>query len=498
METNKQVFSIVGPHTGHYYGDIVFILSRDLMSHPDFSVTCSAATYFNSGRVFDNYRWLGRKSSADQHQIVYHQMKMNAAQPDFDEVLACLLTAMCGKGDNVSLKDFLTWWRAQDSHDVLEGHLPAVISVAAIEKIIIPQDIFDALTPYERAALKTWMPERCIVQTSPLGANTNPSDISHPPRRELMVKAFEVAQEPVSRPMPGFTFTSKYSPEATLFGLPIHVPKDWKEVHFYFRAIGTAFFVVLGDKSSTILINITRGDALAHGFAFIAANSTPSDAGVLRPHLPQLSAAKKASSLPGFGKKLCGQDHADYHITFVCTSKTVRVEHCGGSFYIAQEKLELSSADFPGYVRSFNLFGADTNVTFEGVRIFDRAQKDLTPVIATPTVTLPTPAKRAAGQTTGGPATTAAPPSTTAPVPPTPPPATTTRLPSPIASSAQVKWSWESDQGELEYSPADMLIIEAAYQVRPDVFSCLLVANRRMHAYRASRQTSSSTRSTFL
>ena len=189
METDQQVFSIVGPHTGNSYGDIILIFRRDLMFHPDFSVTCSAATSFRSGRVFEQYPWLGNEATHAGRKALFDKMKMNAAQPDFEEVLTQLITKMCAKGKNVTLAAFMAWWREQNSHFVLEGHLPAVVSVAAIEKIIIPQDIFDSLTAYQRSALRTWMPDENIIRTSPLGTSIEPNDNKHPARKILMDKA---------------------------------------------------------------------------------------------------------------------------------------------------------------------------------------------------------------------------------------------------------------------------------------------------------------------
>ena len=34
MGTDKHVFSIVGPHTGAYYGDIILVLRSEIMHHP--------------------------------------------------------------------------------------------------------------------------------------------------------------------------------------------------------------------------------------------------------------------------------------------------------------------------------------------------------------------------------------------------------------------------------------------------------------------------------
>lgn len=77
MGTNRHVFSTIGPHTGAYYGDIMFVLSSDVMHHPDFNMTPHAATSFNSGRTFSRRPWIGQKP-ADVLPI-YHRCKLNGS-----------------------------------------------------------------------------------------------------------------------------------------------------------------------------------------------------------------------------------------------------------------------------------------------------------------------------------------------------------------------------------------------------------------------------------
>ncbi|CAF5229586.1 unnamed protein product, partial [Rotaria magnacalcarata] len=35
LGTDKHVFSVLGPHLGHYYGDIFLVFKSDVMFHPD-------------------------------------------------------------------------------------------------------------------------------------------------------------------------------------------------------------------------------------------------------------------------------------------------------------------------------------------------------------------------------------------------------------------------------------------------------------------------------
>ena len=35
LGTDKHVFSILGPHFGHYYGDVILVFKREILHHPD-------------------------------------------------------------------------------------------------------------------------------------------------------------------------------------------------------------------------------------------------------------------------------------------------------------------------------------------------------------------------------------------------------------------------------------------------------------------------------
>jgi hypothetical protein len=58
LGTDKHVFSILGPHRGHYYGDIVLVFKSEAMLHPDANFSPQAATSFASGRTFTHRPWV--------------------------------------------------------------------------------------------------------------------------------------------------------------------------------------------------------------------------------------------------------------------------------------------------------------------------------------------------------------------------------------------------------------------------------------------------------
>ncbi|CAF4930143.1 unnamed protein product [Rotaria sp. Silwood1] len=53
LGTDKHVFSILGPHLGHYYGDIIIVFKKEIMFHPDANFSIQAGTSFGpSGNAY--------------------------------------------------------------------------------------------------------------------------------------------------------------------------------------------------------------------------------------------------------------------------------------------------------------------------------------------------------------------------------------------------------------------------------------------------------------
>ena len=148
MKTNETVFSILGPHTGHYYGCIILIFKRDIMAHADFSTTCCAGTGYASGNA-KKLKWkkLAWPSSGDKEENPerqeriksYHNQKITGALPEYYELIAKELAACTGKGKDATREDVqaLYSYSGVDSHDVFEGHLPAVCPFSEVAKIIV-------------------------------------------------------------------------------------------------------------------------------------------------------------------------------------------------------------------------------------------------------------------------------------------------------------------------------------------------------------------------
>ena len=70
LGTDKHVFSIVGPHFGHHYGDIMIVLEQTVMHHPDFNMTPCAGTGFRSGNARIRHSTTGSRSVTSRSFIV--------------------------------------------------------------------------------------------------------------------------------------------------------------------------------------------------------------------------------------------------------------------------------------------------------------------------------------------------------------------------------------------------------------------------------------------
>ncbi|CAF1358055.1 unnamed protein product, partial [Didymodactylos carnosus] len=77
LGTNQHVFSILGPHTGHYYGDIVIVFKPELMLHPDSNFTIQAATTFLSGNTHKSRPWLKDLSTRPDRLKQFHSAKLH-------------------------------------------------------------------------------------------------------------------------------------------------------------------------------------------------------------------------------------------------------------------------------------------------------------------------------------------------------------------------------------------------------------------------------------
>ncbi|CAF3753117.1 unnamed protein product [Rotaria sp. Silwood1] len=157
--TNKTVFSILGPHTGYYYGDIVLVFKREILHHPDANFSLQAATSYVSGNCYDWRPWLGTRSESEQTRIeLFHKSKLHASVPGYEYATALELIAITShilheKLAEIDLDKVIERWLKVDSHQTIEAHLPPLIPLDYIEHIYMPQSIYTKLNENTRTVV---------------------------------------------------------------------------------------------------------------------------------------------------------------------------------------------------------------------------------------------------------------------------------------------------------------------------------------------------------
>ncbi|CAF1338926.1 unnamed protein product [Adineta steineri] len=158
LGTDKTIFSILGPHTGQYYGDVVLVFKREILHHPDANFTLQAGTSYYSGNCYDWRPWFGTapKPKVESTQIdLFHKTKLHPSVPGYEYAAALELIAITShktkkKPAEIDLDQAIQRWLTVDSHEVIEAHLPPLIPLDYIEQIYMPQSIYKALSENTR------------------------------------------------------------------------------------------------------------------------------------------------------------------------------------------------------------------------------------------------------------------------------------------------------------------------------------------------------------
>lgn len=149
LRTDKQVFSILEPHHGYYYGDVAITFRQELMFHLDANFSCQTGTSFHSQRVYALQPWWTDPDSEDKRIKHFHQAKLHCSYPRYEYVAAAELISTTGKSKktmNVNLDNIKNHGSQVDSHFVFKGHLPALIPLDYVENIYVPKNLFKSLT----------------------------------------------------------------------------------------------------------------------------------------------------------------------------------------------------------------------------------------------------------------------------------------------------------------------------------------------------------------
>jgi hypothetical protein len=180
--TNEQIFSILGPHTGSYYGDVVIIFKRDIMLHPDSNFTMQAATMYNE-KTYKLRPWINDPRSTGGRIKQFNSTKLHCSVPGYDQVAALELMATTGTQKqtiDVGFDDILFRWKQIDSHQVIEGHLPQLIPLSYIEHIYVPKNVFESLPAAAQKNAHDLFPHNLTVTKHDVDLKFNPLAFSKP------------------------------------------------------------------------------------------------------------------------------------------------------------------------------------------------------------------------------------------------------------------------------------------------------------------------------
>ncbi|CAF1126012.1 unnamed protein product [Didymodactylos carnosus] len=231
LGTNKQVFSILGPHTGTYYGNVVIVFKRDILHHPDANFTTQAATSFASGKIYEYRPWLGPDPNTLEDRIdLFHKSKLHASIPGYEYTTALELIATTSHyfkkekmGLKVSLEKILERWRKVDSHFVIETHLPQLIPLDYIEHIYMTEDIYTSLSTNARDTIDKFF-KNCITIE-----NKNDDEYNKFVVDKLVEKFSHSALDSISRPVQGIVMTIESTNLKDHYLLPLTISQAYAQ-----------------------------------------------------------------------------------------------------------------------------------------------------------------------------------------------------------------------------------------------------------------------------
>ncbi|CAF3704753.1 unnamed protein product [Rotaria sp. Silwood1] len=215
LGTNRHVFSILGPHLGHYYGDVFIVFKRELIYHPDTNFSIQAATTFGaSTNAYKMRPWLKDPGSDKARIQQFNWNKLHCSVSGYEEAAAIELMALTGqkkKTMNVDLNEIQQRWLNIDSHQVFEMHLPQLIPLDYIDHIYMPTTVFYSLTPSAQQLAKGIFRGHLTITSHKVDLNAlNQLDPTRVPYQAYVIDEI----------MKKFADSSFYSPQGTLITLP--------------------------------------------------------------------------------------------------------------------------------------------------------------------------------------------------------------------------------------------------------------------------------------
>ncbi|CAF2136304.1 unnamed protein product [Rotaria magnacalcarata] len=250
LETDKSVFSVLGPNLGHYYGDIIIVFKREILHHPDANFSIQAATSFASGNAFVLRPWLGTDpGSLDERVKLYHQSKLNASVPGYEHAAALELIAFSSfdlklNTLNIDLDKIFKRWVTVDAHLTVEGHLPQLIPLSYIDHVYIPKNLYESFSDDTHKAINANFKRNCTIV--PFDGEANQSRGPHGPIpksksradyqdfviKELFKQYAERREHSLSRAVRGIAITLPSTDFTDHYVLPLTISQAYEQYRF--------------------------------------------------------------------------------------------------------------------------------------------------------------------------------------------------------------------------------------------------------------------------
>ncbi|CAF1401512.1 unnamed protein product [Adineta steineri] len=157
LGTDQHVFGVLGPNLGHYYGEIVITFKQEIMFHPDANFSIQAATKFHSRATYSHRPWTRDPGNDGKRIEHFHSSRLHCSVHGYEYAAASELIALTGadrKSMNVSIEAILDRWINVDSHELFEAHLPQLIPLDYIDRVYIPKNVFESLSPEAQQSAK--------------------------------------------------------------------------------------------------------------------------------------------------------------------------------------------------------------------------------------------------------------------------------------------------------------------------------------------------------
>ncbi|CAF2763646.1 unnamed protein product [Rotaria sp. Silwood2] len=250
LETDKSVFSILGPNLGHYYGDVIIVFKREILHHPDANFCIQAATSFASGSLFTLRPWWGSDpGSLDERVKLYHQAILNASVPGYEYAAALELIAFTSldlklNSMDIDLDQIHKRWLNVDAHLTVEGHLPRLIPLSYIDHVYMPKNFYDSFSDDVRKAIHANFKHNFTIVSfdgdpnQPRGPHTPvPKSKSRAGFQDFVVKELfkqysEQRKYPPSRPVQGTAITIASSDFTNHYMLPLTIKQAYQQYCF--------------------------------------------------------------------------------------------------------------------------------------------------------------------------------------------------------------------------------------------------------------------------